>query len=575
MIAPNSFVSALVETLQFRAPTAAQINLYVGEFNGGAPVTQIAQEIAQEPFTLNVVDPVIREYEAAFGRAPDQAGLAFWVGVAATTGLGGLSAAFANSQEFFNLWGVNADAPATTSLVEALYQNILGHPGDAAGVAYWSSQSLNAAQLLEVFAQSPEFIADTQAAVAEFQQTEINNAVPTILFGMPTFGGAQFLQPTTAEVAAVYQAVQFHAPTLAQSAFYEGQLGGGYALSQVAQEIAQEPFTLNVVDPVIREYLAAFGHAPDQAGLAFWVNVAATMGLSGLNAAFANSPEFFNLWGVNADAPATTSLVQALYQNILGHPGDAAGVAYWSSQNLDTAQLLQVFAQSPEFIADTQAAVAAFQQTDVISAISSALSTFGPAAVHVDLGSASQTVEVWGGTTETISVSGPVSANTLDVLVAEGVTNAPSTGNPFLTTITLNYPSGANIELTLQHPAGTSLPLFQGWAGQTATNSQVNVAAATTLAQALDIAAGQVVNLDQQFSGAHSVVTGVAGNQTVQLFGQTTLADWFQFQGNTYIVEANNTGSHAAPHAALGAGDVVVELTSIVNVAHLAGVLFT
>ena len=157
-----------------------------------------------------------------------------------------------------------------------------------------------------------------------------------------------------------------------------------------------------------------------------------------------------------------------------------------------------------------------------------------------------------------------------------GVTNAPSTGNPFLTTITLNAPSGTNIELTLQHPAGTSQPVFEGWAGQNAANSQVNVSSATTLAQALDIAAGQSVNLDQQFSaGAHTVVTGAAGNQTTQLGGQTTLADWFQFQGNTYIVEANNSASQAATHGALGAGDVVVELTGIVDVAHLAGVLFS
>ena len=107
-IAANN-VTALVEALQFEAPTTAQLNLYEGEINAGAPLTQIAQEITQEPFTLNVVDAVIREYEVAFGRAPDQAGLAYWVGVAATTGLGGLCADFANSQEFFNLWGVNAD----------------------------------------------------------------------------------------------------------------------------------------------------------------------------------------------------------------------------------------------------------------------------------------------------------------------------------------------------------------------------------------------------------------------------------------------------------------------------------
>ena len=390
-------VWALVEALQFQAPTAAQTNLYVGQINAGAPLSQIAQEITQEPFTLNVVDPVIREYEAAFGHAPDQAGLAFWVNVAATTGLGGLSAAFANSQEFFNLWGVNADAPATTSLVEALYQNVLGHPGDAAGVAYWSSQNLDAAQLLQVFAQSPEFVADTQAAVAAFQQTEATNALSTssnflLAPSSPgvTIGG---LQPTAGEIAAIYEAVQFQGPTAAQTALYAGQLNSGWALSQIAQEITQEPFTLNVVDPVIREYEAAFGHAPDQAGLAFWVNVAATTGLGGLSAAFANSQEFFNLWGVNADAPATTSLVEALYQNVLGHPGDAAGVAYWSSQNLDAAQLLQVFAQSPEFVADTQAAVAAFQHGEIISS----LSPYGSETVNIQLSSASQTVEVWVG----------------------------------------------------------------------------------------------------------------------------------------------------------------------------------
>jgi hypothetical protein len=564
----SSNVTTLVEALQFQAPTAAQTNLYVGQINAGAPLTQIAQEITQEPFTLNVVDAVIREYEAAFGRAPDQAGLAYWVGVAVTSGLGGLSAAFANSQEFFNLYGVNADAPATTSLVEALYQNILGHPGDAAGVAYWSSQNLDAGQMLQVFSQSAEFVADSQGAVAAFQQAEMSAAV-SATFPYHIIGGAsQFLQPTTTDIAAIYQAVQFQAPTSAQTLLYEGQLTIGYALTQVAQEIAQEPFTLNVVDPVIREYLAAFGHAPDQAGLAYWVGVAATSGLSGLSAAFANSQEFFNLYGVNANAPASTSLVEALYQNILGHAGDAAGVAYWSSQNLNAGQLLQVFSQSAEFVADTQGAVASFQQSEIISAIAAN----NPPVVHVDLSSASQAVEVWGGTTETIDVTGAVSANTLNVYVLDAVTNAPSTGNPFLTTITLNAPSGTNIELTLQHPAGTSQPVFEGWAGQNAANSQVNVSAATTLAQALDIAAGQAVSLDQQFSGgSHSVV---GGGQT-QLSGQTTLADWFQFQGNTYIVEANNSVSQAAPHGVLGAGDVVVGLTGLVNVAHLAGVLFT
>ena len=184
---------------------------------------------------------------------------------------------------------MSATSPASTSLVEALYQNILGHAGDAAGVAYWSSQNLNAGQLLQVFSQSAEFIADSQGAVTAFQQAEIDAALLTT-FPVMLFPGSDFLQPTTTDIAAIYEAVQFQAPTAAQTILYEGQLGG-YALIQVALEIAQEPFTLNAVDPVIREYFAAFGRAPNEPGLAYWVGVAATSGLNGLSAAFANSQE--------------------------------------------------------------------------------------------------------------------------------------------------------------------------------------------------------------------------------------------------------------------------------------------
>jgi hypothetical protein len=86
------------------------------------------------------------------------------------------------------------------------------------------------------------------------------------------------------------------------------------------------------------------------------------------------------------------------------------------------------------------------------------------------------------------------------------------------------------------------------------------------LANALDIAANQAEVLDQQFGGGtHTTVSG----GVLQLDHNTALADWFQFQGNTYVVEAQNTTASNAAHAALGTEDVVIKLTGLVDINHV------
>jgi len=94
----------------------------------------------------------------------------------------------------------------------------------------------------------------------------------------------------------------------------------------------------------------------------------------------------------------------------------------------------------------------------------------------------------------------------------------------------------------------------------------VNVATATSLGNAIDIAANQAAVLDQQFNSAanSSVVNGV-----LELNAKTGLADWFQYGGNTYIVEAVNTGAAPAAHAALGVHDEVIKLTGLVDANHI------
>jgi hypothetical protein len=187
------------------------------------------------------------------------------------------------------------------------------------------------------------------------------------------------------------------------------------------------------------------------------------------------------------------------------------------------------------------------------------------------------------GTSTTAFGSGGVS-DTATVAVIGDATGATSGHSPAMTVVTGFATAGANANLYLQFDGNpgdnahgvplsglvTAPPTF-AFAGGTEAHAQVNEASATSLASALDIAASQTVNISAFVNpGMATTVT----NGQVLLNAHTALADWFQFGGNTYIVEALNTTSAAAAHAALGTSDVVVELTGLVNVAHNAALHF-
>jgi len=98
-----------------------------------------------------------RLYQAAFNRAPDAAGLGYWIndldhGVA----LNDVAQAFVSSAEFNNTYG----ALNTSQFVNQLYENVLHRAGDSAGVAYWTGEldanALTHAQVLAFFSESPE-----------------------------------------------------------------------------------------------------------------------------------------------------------------------------------------------------------------------------------------------------------------------------------------------------------------------------------------------------------------------------------------------------------------------------------
>jgi hypothetical protein len=81
-----------------------------------------------------------------------------------------------------------------------------------------------------------------------------------------------------------------------------------------------------------------------------------------------------------------------------------------------------------------------------------------------------------------------------------------------------------------------------------AGTSAVNVTSATSLANAFDLAAA-----------------AAATSQGGTIAANTGVLDWFQYNNNTYVLEAiNNTASPAA-HSALAAPDEIVTIVGLVN----------
>ncbi len=99
-----------------------------------------------------------RLYQAAFDRAPDQAGLGYWIaqldkGMSLTT----VASQFVASNEFRLMYGAN---PSNLSIVRDMYENVLHRAPDSAGVNYWvnvlDSRSAALPDVLVEFSESQE-----------------------------------------------------------------------------------------------------------------------------------------------------------------------------------------------------------------------------------------------------------------------------------------------------------------------------------------------------------------------------------------------------------------------------------
>ncbi|HWJ93119.1 MAG TPA: DUF4214 domain-containing protein, partial [Telluria sp.] len=76
-----------------------------------------------------------RLYQAAFDRAPDKAGLGYWIKMLDSgVTLKQVAAGFVASQEFADMYGANA---SDSQFVSLLYQHVLHRPAEGAGYDFW------------------------------------------------------------------------------------------------------------------------------------------------------------------------------------------------------------------------------------------------------------------------------------------------------------------------------------------------------------------------------------------------------------------------------------------------------
>ncbi len=152
-----------------------------------------------------VAGKAYRLYKAAFGRAPDIAGLSFWIkAMDAGAAFEAVANGFSQSAESRSLYG---EKPTNAEMVARLYLNVLGREGDAAGIAYWvdalDKNRVSQTQVLADFSES----AENKAALAPATRLGIAYREPGVSYATaPTARGFSYRTlpaPVTAAAARV------------------------------------------------------------------------------------------------------------------------------------------------------------------------------------------------------------------------------------------------------------------------------------------------------------------------------------------------------------------------------------
>jgi hypothetical protein len=110
-----------------------------------------------------------RVYQAAFDRTPDAGGLGYWIAnMEKGSSLTAVAKAFIDSQEFRDVYGVQ---PSHRDMVAKFYTNVLHRAPDEAGLEFWvkalDSGAIDAATALTGFSESAENVAQLTGIISQ------------------------------------------------------------------------------------------------------------------------------------------------------------------------------------------------------------------------------------------------------------------------------------------------------------------------------------------------------------------------------------------------------------------------
>jgi hypothetical protein len=148
------------------APTTAQKSDWSTKLGAGTLTAAGAIDQAVDLPYWSRQDPVIRLFQAYFGRLPDLGGLNHWTNKSrGGTSINVISSNFAGSSEFKTKYGSLSNA----AFVNLVYQNVLGRAGDAGGVAHWTGvldkKTKTRGQVMVGFSESNEYKTKMQPTV--------------------------------------------------------------------------------------------------------------------------------------------------------------------------------------------------------------------------------------------------------------------------------------------------------------------------------------------------------------------------------------------------------------------------
>jgi uncharacterized protein YkwD len=155
----SAFVRQQYTDFLGRAPDDAGVAYWAGKLQNGSlsPIGLIDQLMNSAEFG-QAVEPVSRLYLAFFGRDAEFDGLMYWANqVRAGFSLQGVADLFAGSAEFRQMYG----SLSNQGFVDLVYRNVLGRSADLAGITYWVSQLLggtaNRGGIMVNFSESAEY----------------------------------------------------------------------------------------------------------------------------------------------------------------------------------------------------------------------------------------------------------------------------------------------------------------------------------------------------------------------------------------------------------------------------------